>query len=456
MTWTCKFFLAEQTGYEGHSSWAAKDQVQGSQGLEDMARTILIHSGVPKSFWVEAVNTARYLINRYMIRSLLEKNPYELLNGKKPKLTYLRAFGCKYLVVNNGNYALENLMQKVMREFFFYSCQTKAYKVYNKRTQCLEESVHVIFDESHESRGKGSHKKEDEDGEFSKVPDEAIDIVNGKSDLISQVKQSDEEDATESPEGTEEPSPSIISTEAEQRVVDAVSGTLDARKRSGSHTSVNVNDGTNMEEPGPSNPEVQVFNWKRKSLSRNFESHEHPNHVFKLDKTLYGLKQAPRAWYERLSKFLLENGFTRGKIDNTQFMKKRGRNLLIVQVYVDDIIFGATNDCLCEKFAKLMGSEFEMSMIGERNFFLGLQVKQTSKGTMISQHKYVNELLKIFEMENANTIDTPIATSTRLDMDEPNFSVNETIYRGISGSFLYLNASRLDIIFSVGLCARFQ
>ncbi|XP_070056495.1 uncharacterized protein [Nicotiana tomentosiformis] len=116
-----------------------------------------------------------------------------------------------------------------------------------------------------------------------------------------------------------------------------------------------------------------------------FECHEYPEHVFKLDKSLYGLKQAPREWYERLSKFLLENGFTREKIDNTLFLKKRGKNLLIVQVYVDDIIFGATNDSLCEEFAKLMGSEFERSMMGELNFFLGLQVKQTPKVIMISQ-----------------------------------------------------------------------
>ncbi|KAK4375808.1 hypothetical protein RND71_006485 [Anisodus tanguticus] len=121
--------------------------------------------------------------------------------------------------------------------------------------------------------------------------------------------------------------------------------------------------------------------------SHGFESHKHPKHVFKLDKTLYGLKQASREWYERLSKFLLENSFTRGKIDNTLFLKKRGRNLLIVQVYVDDIIFGATNDSLGEEFAKLMGSEFEMSMMSGLNFFLGLQVKQTPKGTMIRQQK---------------------------------------------------------------------
>jgi len=103
-----------------------------------------------------------------------------------------------------------------------------------------------------------------------------------------------------------------------------------------------------------------------------FENNEYPKHVSKLDKTLYGLKQAPRAWYERLSNFSLENGFRRGKVDNTFFLKSKGEHLLIVQVYVDDIIFGATYCDLCNEFSKMMRSEFEMSMMGKLNFFLGL------------------------------------------------------------------------------------
>ena len=103
----------------------------------------------------------------------------------------------------------------------------------------------------------------------------------------------------------------------------------------------------------------------------DFESFNFPNHVFKLSKALYGLKQAPRAWYERLSNFLLEKGFLR----LTLFIKKTKNDLLIVQIYVDDIIFGATNHCLCEEFSKLMQGEFQMSVMGELKFFLGLQIK---------------------------------------------------------------------------------
>ena len=106
-----------------------------------------------------------------------------------------------------------------------------------------------------------------------------------------------------------------------------------------------------------------------------FKSQRFPNHVYKLNKALYGLKQAPRAWYERLSSFLLENEFTRGSVDTTLFTKRDNENLLIIQIYVDDIIFGATSEYLCEGFSKLMQSEFEMSMMGELNFFLGLQIK---------------------------------------------------------------------------------
>ncbi|XP_070012897.1 uncharacterized mitochondrial protein AtMg00810-like [Nicotiana sylvestris] len=103
-----------------------------------------------------------------------------------------------------------------------------------------------------------------------------------------------------------------------------------------------------------------------------------------------------------------------------------------------------------------MGSEFEMSMMGELNFFLGLQVKESSKGTFICQQKYIRELLKRFDMETSKVIDTPIITATRLDMDETRSPMNQTMYRGIIGSLLYLTASRNDIVFSVGLCDSFN
>jgi len=186
------------------------------------------------------------------------------------------------------------------------------------------------------------------------------------------------------------------------------------------------------------------------------ENTKFSNHVFKLDKALYGLKQAPRAWYECLSNFLLENNFRRDKVDTTLFLKTKGEHILIVQVYVDDIILGATHENLCNEFSKMMRSEFEMSMMGELNFFLGLQIKQTSNGTMIDQQKYINELLKKFGMDSFKPIDTPISPSTKLVMDDGSPSIKDKLYRGMIGLLLYLIVSRPDIVFSVRLCARFQ
>jgi len=187
-----------------------------------------------------------------------------------------------------------------------------------------------------------------------------------------------------------------------------------------------------------------------------FENYEKPTYVYKLKKALYGLKQAPRAWYERLSKFLMNHGFERGKVDTTLFIKNAKDDIILIQIYVDDIIFGATNDHLCKEFASIMQNEFEMSMMGELNFFLGLQIKQLKEGTFINQSKYCKELLKRFEMINAKEMATPMSTSCYLDKDEKGKPVELSKYRGMIGSLLYLTASRPDIMFSVCMCARYQ
>jgi hypothetical protein len=106
-----------------------------------------------------------------------------------------------------------------------------------------------------------------------------------------------------------------------------------------------------------------------------FKDDKKPNCVYKLKKALYGLKQAPRVWYERLRDFLLSKGFIMGKVDTTLFTKRIGKDIFVLQIYVDDILFGSTNQDFCEEFRKMMANEFEKSMIGELSYFLGLQIK---------------------------------------------------------------------------------
>ena len=188
----------------------------------------------------------------------------------------------------------------------------------------------------------------------------------------------------------------------------------------------------------------------------DFQSFNFPNDVFKLKRALYGLKQVPRVWYERLSKFILKRGFKMGKIDTTLFIKTKEKDMLLVQIYVDDIIFGATNVSFCEEFSKCMHSEFEMSMMGKLNFFLRLQIKQLKEGTFINQAKYIIDLLKRFNMEEAKTMKTLMSSSIKLDKDEKGKSIVSTMYRGRIGYLLYLIASRPNIMYSLCLCTRFK
>ncbi|GJS14685.1 putative ribonuclease H-like domain-containing protein, partial [Tanacetum coccineum] len=160
-----------------------------------------------------------------------------------------------------------------------------------------------------------------------------------------------------------------------------------------------------------------------------FEDSEFPDKVYKVDKPLYGLHQAPRACQS---------------------------DILLVQVYVDDIIFGSTKKELCTEFEKLMHKKFQMSSMGELTFFLGLQVTQKDDGIFISQDKYVVEILKKFGFLTVKTASTPMETSKPLLKDAEAEDVDVHLYRSMIGSLMYLTSSRLDIMFALCACARFQ
>jgi hypothetical protein len=129
---------------------------------------------------------------------------------------------------------------------------------------------------------------------------------------------------------------------------------------------------------------------------------------------LYGLKQAPRACYSRMDKYLQQTGFRKGSADNNLYIKVSQDSILLIEVYVDDIIFGSDDDRLSQKFAKDMQNEFEMALLGELSFFLGLHIHQRNQGIFISQTKYIREMLKRFRMEDCKPIITPMQTSRNL------------------------------------------
>jgi hypothetical protein len=135
---------------------------------------------------------------------------------------------------------------------------------------------------------------------------------------------------------------------------------------------------------------------------------------------------------------------------------RQGRDILIVQVYVDDIVFGGSSNSLVARFAKDMRREFEMSMMGELQFFLRLQIKQSKEVTFVHQAKYTKDIVRNFKMEDSKAMTTPMSTTTALDADEEGEHVDQKEYRTMIGSLLYLIATRPDIQFWVCLCARFQ
>ncbi|GJU84980.1 retrovirus-related pol polyprotein from transposon TNT 1-94 [Tanacetum coccineum] len=168
-----------------------------------------------------------------------------------------------------------------------------------------------------------------------------------------------------------------------------------------------------------------------------FADPENPNHVYKLKKALYGLKQAPRAWYDLLSSFLLSQKFTKGTVDPTLFIRREGKDILLVQIYVDDIIFASIKPDLCESFSKITCSKFKMSMMGKLSFFLGLQISQSPRGIFLNQCKYALELLKKYGMETCKPTDTPMVEKSKLDEDPQGKAVDLTRYRGIIGTLMY-------------------
>ncbi|KAL0549381.1 hypothetical protein IC582_013863 [Cucumis melo] len=134
---------------------------------------------------------------------------------------------------------------------------------------------------------------------------------------------------------------------------------------------------------------------------KGFINHEYPQYVYKLNKALYGLKRSPRAWYERLTVYLGHKGYSRGGADKTLFVNRSDKDLIIAKIYVDDIILGGFCEELVKIFINIMQPKFEISMVGELSYFLGLQIKQRKEGIFITQKKYAKNLVKKFCLEKS-------------------------------------------------------
>jgi hypothetical protein len=177
-----------------------------------------------------------------------------------------------------------------------------------------------------------------------------------------------------------------------------------------------------------------------------FENSKYPDRVYKFSKALYGRKHASQALYARLKTFFLKHEYVMGSVDKTLF----------TQIYVDGIMFGGSSHSLVSSFQEMIKSEFQMSMMGELIFFLGIQVKQTKQGTFICQAKHTKDLMMKFNMAELKPLSTSMSMTTALDPDKNGKVVDQREYRSMIGSLLYLTATWPDIQLVMGLCAHFQ
>jgi hypothetical protein len=180
------------------------------------------------------------------------------------------------------------------------------------------------------------------------------------------------------------------------------------------------------------------------------------SHVSRLHKSLYGLKQAPQAWYNRLSEFLLSIGFQASKVDTSPFILSLNGAMIYLLVYVDDILLTRSNSALLHRLITLLQTEFKLRDMGFVHFFLGIEVKPTTMGILLSQHKYALDIIQRAGMASCKPVDTPLSTSSKLGIVPGTLHSNPTRYRQIVGALQYLTFTRPDICYAVNKVCQFM
>nr|GEW05027.1 hypothetical protein [Tanacetum cinerariifolium] len=387
--------------------------------------------------------------NRVLVTKPHNKTPYELLHGRPPSIGFMRPFGCPVTILNTLD-SLGKFKRKVDEGFLVgYSVNSSGptwlFDI-DSLTRTMNYQPVNVGNQTNPSAGY-----RDLSAEFEDFSDNSINKVNAIE--LEDITYFDDEDDVGAEADFNNLETSITVTPIpttrvhKDHPVSQISGDLSLTTQTRSMTRV-------VEDQGGLS---QMFNDDFYTcMFTCFLSQEEP-------------KRDPRAWYETLANFLLENGFQRGKIDQTLFIKRQKGDILLVQIYVDDIIFGATNKDLCKYFEKLMKDKFQMSSMGELTFFLGLQmssmgeltfflglqVKQNKDGIFISQDKYVAEILRKFGLTEGKSASTPIDTEKPLLKDPDGEDVDVHTYRSMIGSLMYLTSLRPDIMFVVCACTHF-
>ncbi|GJV68415.1 retrovirus-related pol polyprotein from transposon TNT 1-94 [Tanacetum coccineum] len=569
----------EKVGISHETSVARSPQQNGvverrNRTLIEAARTMLIYAKAPLFLWAEAVATTCYTQNRSMIRRRHGKTPYELLHKQNLSI-YVSTCGWLTLCTQrNDSENLGKLQPKAdIGIFIRYAPTKKAFRIYNRRTRQIIETIHVDFDEltamafEHSSLGPALHEmtpvstssglvpnppsstlfvppsRFDWDLLFQPMFDKSLNpptyVDLQAPEVIAPIPKAvapEHAVSTGSPSSTtvdqDAPSPRnsyttqetqtpIISHDVEEdnhdievthmgndpyfgipipevtsdqsSSSDVIHTIMPPDHQVSEHNSKWTKDHPLENIIGaPTRPLckrnfMNLNVWKFGNLflllTKHLSSLLSGSIKFKLDefggytkfsafaaimnKVLLsnGLKTAFRMLHVRgyddvVLPFPESNDISKGSLILLCFIRREAWNLystnLLVQIYVDDIIFAASTPELCDLFAKIMCSKFKMSMMGKISFFLGLQISQSPRGIFINQSKYALESLKKYGYESCDPVDTPMVEKSKLDEDKEGKAVDPSHYRGMIGTLLYLTASRPDLQFAICMCARYQ
>nr|GEY94391.1 retrovirus-related Pol polyprotein from transposon TNT 1-94 [Tanacetum cinerariifolium] len=486
--------------------------------LVEAARTMLSASLLPLFFWAEAIATACYTQNRSIIILTHGKTPYHIINDRKPSIKHLYIFGCISYITRDGE-NFDKMKKRGISAFWwdtllkvsetsianntlgFVPQRQKASDYDNPDPIPQRQDVYSSADADVPSQQELDMLFGPLYDKFSNAglnPSTNIQSTSAPSTHTNVNAEKNNNNQTKEGEHIPHDEFTNLFCASTQEVAESSSHNIEQVRGNPSRPvqtrrqlatdlkicmyalTMSTAEPKNIKEAMADSAWIEAMQDELHQFDRlhmdmktaylngplkeevyvaqpdEFVDPDHPEKVYRLRKALYRLNQAPRAWYDELSKFLTSKGFTKGTIDPTLFTIRYEEDILLVQIYVDDIILGSTNLKYSKHFEKLMHSRFEMSLMGEMKFFLGLQIHQSPNGIFINQAKYTLEILHKHGMDKGQSIGTPMATKPKLDADLSGNPVDQIDYRSKIGSLMYLTSSRPDIVQVICFCAIYQ
>ncbi|KAB2602155.1 hypothetical protein D8674_003160 [Pyrus ussuriensis x Pyrus communis] len=409
----------------------------------EMAKTMLHEKGMPYQFWAEAVHTAVYLLNRCPTKALDKKTPFESYSGRKPGIAHLKIFGsvsgkqssvsiatdmAEYDLIQGSNVQDESIFPES------YDSTPKKWRSLNEViAQC---NVCIMEPENFEEAALDLSWMKAMQTELDMIERNdtwrLVDRPSSKPVIGVKWKPGIDFNETFAPVARLDTIRTLIALAAQKEwqlfQLDVKSAFLN---------------GVLKEEVYVDQPQGFVIQGKE-------------DKVYKLSKALYGLKQAPRAWYQEIDSYFTKAGFKRSPNEATLYTKVEKSGILIVSVYVDDIVYTGSSDTMLDSFKNDMMQHYEMTDLGLLHHFLGMGIVQTKKSIFIHQKKYAMKMLEKFGLQGCKSVGTPLAANERLCKNDGSEAADESEYRKLVGSLLYLTATRPDIMFGTSLLARFM